>query len=237
MKINDAIFIIPARGGSKGLPGKNIKPLYGKPLIHYTIEAALEVTTAENICVSTDDLDIIKVAEQSGIKVPFIRPAELATDTAGSWDVVRHAVDWYKNRGIDYQKIILLQPTSPFRTGKHIMEAYQLLDDNTDMVVSVKETKSNPYFNLFEEGENGFIHKSKTGNFTRRQDCPKIFEINGAIYILNLSLNINLITPWTTDKIKKYIMSEGASLDIDDEKDWKVAEQLIVESNYKLYFR
>ncbi len=179
--MQNTLIIIPARGGSKGLPGKNIKPLNGKPLIHYTIEAALEVSSKENICVSTDDAEIIRVAEQTGLKVPFVRPADLSTDTAGTWKVVRHAIDWYKKQGKNYNTIILLQPTSPFRTGKHIKEAYELMSENTDMVVSVTETKSNPYFTLFEEDENGFIHQSKKANFTRRQECPKIYELNGVL--------------------------------------------------------
>ncbi|MCU4158141.1 acylneuraminate cytidylyltransferase family protein [Carboxylicivirga sp. A043] len=223
--IKDTLVIIPARGGSKGLPGKNIKPLNGKPLIHYTIEAALDVTDKEHICVTTDDKEIIKVAEQTGIKVPFIRPAELATDTANTWDVVKHAIDWYRANGKVYSKIILLQPTSPFRTGLHINEAFKLMDKNTEMVVSVKETKSNPYFTLFEEDDNGFIHQSKQASFTRRQDCPPIYELNGAIYILNLNLNLNLSKPWNSNQIKKYTMTAEDSIDIDNEQDWDRAEK------------
>ena len=98
MEINDTLFIIPARGGSKGLPRKNILPINGKPMICYTIDAARGVTSDENICVSTDDLEIKQVVEGYGLKVPFIRPAELATDTAGSREVLLHAIDFYQNQ-------------------------------------------------------------------------------------------------------------------------------------------
>ncbi|TRX70546.1 cytidylyltransferase domain-containing protein [Carboxylicivirga sp. M1479] len=223
MLITNTLFIIPARGGSKGLPGKNTKLLNGKPLIHYSIEAALELTKKENICVTTDDQEIIRVSEQTGIKVPFIRPADLATDTANTWQVVQHAVNWYKEKGKTFETVILLQPTSPFRRAKHIGEAYNLMDEKTEMLVSVKETKCNPYFNLFEEDNKGFIHQSKKANFTRRQDCPAIYEVNGAIYILNLSLSLNLNKPWDSEKIKKYVMSSEDSIDIDTKCDWENA--------------
>jgi N-acylneuraminate cytidylyltransferase len=139
------LIIIPARGGSKGVPRKNIKLLNGKPLIHYTIEAAQNIFSNNIICVSTDDEEIKEVAEQTGLTVPFIRPAELATDQAGTREVLLHAVYYYET--IDYfaDTIILLQPTSPFRNSTQIKEALKLYTEDCDMVVSVKETKSNPY--------------------------------------------------------------------------------------------
>ena len=121
------LVIIPARGGSKGVPGKNIKLLNGKPLIQYTIEAALEVFDQEQIIVSTDAEDIKTVAELLGISVPFLRPSELATDTASSRDVILHAMDYYgSNRSWSPDVIVLLQPTSPFRQGVHIEAALNL---------------------------------------------------------------------------------------------------------------
>nr|MBA3900563.1 acylneuraminate cytidylyltransferase family protein [Bacteroidota bacterium] len=177
------LVVIPARGGSKGVPGKNIKPLAGKPLIYYTIEAARELFSDELIVVSTDDLQITKVVEETGLIVPFLRPSDLATDTATTYDVLLHTIRFSEENGYTPDTLILLQPTSPFRNGRHIKEALKLYHNGLDMVVSVKETKSNPYYVLFEEDEQGFLRKSKTGNFTRRQDCPKVWEYNGAIYI------------------------------------------------------
>ena len=219
------LVVIPARGGSKGVPNKNIKLLNGKPLIQYTIEAARKVFTDEQICISTDDLKIKEVVENIGLKVPFIRPNELATDTAGSYEVLLHAISYYESIGYNPDTIIMLQPTSPFRTGKHIKEAMKLYDTTLDMVVSVKETSSNPYFLLFEENEEGFLSKSKESNFVTRQDCPKVWEYNGAIYIINVeSLKKRPINKFT--KVKKYVMDEMSSHDIDSMLDWRVAEIL-----------
>jgi len=219
-------IIIPARGGSKGILGKNIKLLNNKPLIGYTIDAAKEVTINDHIIVSTDSEEIKRVVEGLGLKVPFLRPPHIATDEANSYDVVMHAVDYLMNKGITPNPIILLQPTSPFRKAIHIKEALSLYSDDIDMVVSVTETKSNPYYFLFEENEEGYLQKSKEGNFTRRQDCPKVWEYNGAIYIMNTnSLKSKPISDF--NKVIKYEMTEETSLDIDTELDWIIAETII----------
>lgn len=217
------LVVIPARGGSKGLPGKNIKLLNGIPLIHYTIEAARRVFEDKYIYVSTDSTEIKSVVEQTGFTIPFLRPKHLATDTANSRDVLLYALDQFilKNKK-EPDVIILLQPTSPFRKSVHIREALKLYTSNLDMVVSVKETESNPYYVLFEENESGFLKKSKEGSFTRRQDCPKVWEYNGAIYVINVkSLKKNDISNFS--KIKKYIMPLNNSIDIDTELDFLMA--------------
>ena len=129
------LYLIPARGGSKGIPKKNIKLFNGKPLIHYSIEFAKKLTDSKDICVSTDSEEIKKVAEQTGIHVPFIRPADLATDKAGSSNVIKHAVEFYKAGGVNYDAVILLQPTSPFRLIKHVKEAITIFDDGRGIPV------------------------------------------------------------------------------------------------------
>lgn len=225
-KVNDVLAIIPARGGSKGLPGKNIKLLNGKPLIWYTIEAAREVFPDGNICVSTDDSKIYEIVKKTGLNVPFLRSPELSTDTANTWDVVRHAVEWYKNRGKVFSKVAILQPTSPLRNGNHIHEAIGLFDADTEMVVSVKETKANPYFTLLEENESGFVSRSKKSMFSRRQDCPPVYEINGAIYIIQPKI-LDLLSPWESSNIKKYLMSNYESIDIDDQMDFNLAKLFV----------
>lgn len=220
------LVVIPARGGSKGLPGKNIKKLNGKPLIQYTIEAAREVFNDEHIYVSTDDKEIIRVVNQAGLKVPFIRPAELATDDAGTYEVLLHALAFAKQENYFPDVVILLQPTSPFRTGQQIKEALSKYQPDFDMIVSVKETKSNPYYVLFEEDEKGFLKKSKDSAIIRRQDAPKVWEYNGAIYVINPeSLLSTPLNQFLT--IKKYVMDEISSHDIDTIYDWKLAEFLI----------
>lgn len=219
------IVIIPARGGSKGVPGKNIKLLHGKPLIQYTIEAALEVTIPENIVISTDSEEIRGVVEMLGIRVPKLRPKELATDAVGTYDVLLYELDQLKKKGQEFSHFILLQPTSPFRTGKHILEALRLYHDKLDMIVSVKETKSNPYFVLREEDERGFLVPSKTSSASRRQDVPKVWELNGAIYIINTTA-LKKMPLNQFKKVKKYVMDEVSSHDIDTILDWKLAEQI-----------
>lgn len=230
MKINDTLFIIPARGGSKGLPRKNILPINGKPMIYYTIDAARGVTNDSNICVTTDDLEIKQVVEDYGLNVPFLRPEELATDTAGTREVLLHAIDFYQyTLHCQFSKICLLQPTSPLRTTQHIIEAHRLWSNDLDMVVSVKESKANPYFNLFEEQDNGFLKKSKEGNFTRRQDAPNAWEFNGAIYFINIqSLQEKPIAEF--EKVKKYVMSEESSTDVDTSYDLNLIENLITNN-------
>lgn len=222
------LILIPARGGSKGIPDKNIKPLNGRPLIYYTLDAACTVASPDNICVSTDSDAIIRIVREYGIDVPFKRPADLSTDTAGSYEVILHAIDFYEQRGMQYDRIVLLQPTSPFRTGIHIREALYLYEPDLDMVASVKMAHANPYFNLFEENTDGFLFRSKLGSFTRRQDCPVVYEFNGAIYIMNVqSLKIKSHTTFT--RIRKYVMSDVDSIDIDTKADWMLAEAVISE--------
>lgn len=224
------LVIIPARGGSKGVPRKNIKLLSGIPLIHYTIKAVQQIFDNDIICVSTDDEEIKQVAEQTNIVVPFLRPKELASDTAGSYEVLLHAIEHYANNGYEADVLILLQPTSPFRTSSHIEEALKMYSDDIDMVVSVKETKSNPYYILFEENENGFLRKSKEASFTRRQVCPKVWEYNGAIYIINIeSLKKEALGAFK--KIVKYEMDEFSSHDIDTLFDWDMAALMIEKQN------
>lgn len=228
------LIIIPARGGSKGIPGKNIKPLGGKPLICHTIDAARGFADDERICVSTDDPAIAEVAENYGLKVPFLRPEYLASDTASTYDVLLHAVDFYERAGLDFDTVVLLQPTSPFRTAAHVREAAALYDPSFDMVVSVAEAKSNPYFTCFEEDCNGLLHHSKgNGDYSRRQDCPPVYEYNGAIYIINpLSLKQMPLSKFT--RVRKYVMDAADSLDLDTPLDWKMAEMMLAEGLIKL---
>ncbi len=219
------LYLITARGGSKGIPNKNIRPLNGKPLLFYSIDIARTLADDIDICLSTDDVIIRQKAETYGLKVPFMRPGEFATDTAGSYEVILHALNHYKLKGIDYQKIILLQPTSPFRTTSQILEADALYSEEIDMVVSVAESKANPYYNLFEEDDLGFLVKSKKAQFHRRQDAPKIWLTNGSIYIINSNSLINQHMN-EFSRIRKYVMSELYSMDLDTESDWELAEYM-----------
>ena len=220
------LVVIPARSGSKGLPDKNIKVLNGKPLIHYSIEIAQQIFDNEDICISTDSDKYIKIAEKTGLRIPFVRPETLSTDNATTQDVLLHCLDFYEQKGVFYDYILLLQPTSPFREKKHLEDILMENNEDCDMIVSVKETDSNPYYVLLEENEEGYLKKLMKGEFTRRQDCPKVYEYNGSMYLIRVSsMKEKLISSFT--KIKKYEMHSKYSLDIDSEIDFKLAEVLL----------
>lgn len=226
MKDMSILFIIPARGGSKGIPRKNIKLLAGVPLIGYAIDIAKKLSSEENICITTDDLEIANVARDLGVPPLFIRPPELATDYSGIYDVIMHAINFYENIGRKYKMVVVLQPTSPLRTLEQVKSAISCYHDDLDLVVSVKETASNPYYVLFEENNEGFLYKSKKGNFVRRQDCPRVYEYNGAVYVYNVvSLKEKKINDFT--RIKKFVMDEINSVDIDTPLDWEFTEFLL----------
>ena len=225
--LTNTLVIIPARKGSKGIPGKNKKVLAGKPLIEYTIEAALGVFPSEKICLSTDDIDILKIGLKHGIDQKILRPISLSTDNTSAREVILHEV---YHCGRDVETIIYLQPTSPMRKASHIREALDIYNSNeADMVVSVSRSKSNPYFNMFEENKDGFLTLSKQANIISRQHSPEVFEYNGAIYIINCKkLKSHPLSEFK--KVKKYLMTRENSIDIDDNLDWITAETLITNS-------
>lgn len=228
MNKDKALYIIPARGGSKGIPGKNIKPLGGKPLIAYTIEAARGAGAPDSrIIVSTDDGRIAAVARDCGLATDYMRPAALGGDTVGSREVILDVMDWADRRGIDYEAVVLLQPTSPFRTADDISGAVALYDGSLDMVVSVTEAASNPYYNCFETDGDGYLHVSKgDGLITRRQDAPKAWEYNGAVYVIN-PRSIREMPLGAFKRRVPFVMPRSRSIDLDTPTDWLVAEALL----------
>jgi CMP-N,N'-diacetyllegionaminic acid synthase len=218
------LYLIPARAGSKGLPGKNIRNLGNKPLIKYSIDFVLEnMKIGDELCISTNDERILAYASDLGINVPFKRPEELATDFANSYDVIMHAINYYETNNFNFDLVLLLQPTSPFRLKQDFENLIQGYSDEIEMVVSVKKCKENPYFTIFEENENGYLEKSKKGDFQRRQDCPEVFAYNGSMYLIPVNaLKKAKINEFK--KIKKVIMPEERSIDIDTMADWTLAE-------------
>jgi N-acylneuraminate cytidylyltransferase len=221
------LFLIPARAGSKGVPRKNVRLLNAKPLIAYTLEAAIGVSPKNDICVSSDDMEVIEIAKSYGLDVPFVRPAHLASDHAAMHDVMLHTLTFYKTQlAQTYDALVLLQPTSPFRSAEHIREAMLLFEPGVEMVVSVCHTRANPYYVLYEENNHGWLEPSKKGNFTRRQDCPAVWELNGAIYVISVN-DLLTKTPGSFTHIRKYTMNQLHSLDIDNETDWMIAECLM----------
>ena len=220
------LTVITARGGSKGIPGKNTKPLNGKPLILYTVEAAKRVFQDQYIYVSTESQEIKNTVESSGLEVPFLRPTELATDTSSSEDVLKHAIKEAVKKGLLFDAVVLLQPTSPFRNEEHIQSAIiEFEKDPESLLLSVTEARENPYYTLMEEDKDGFLQKSKQSNFTRRQDCPSVWNINGAIYIF--PKNEFMKGGFSTLSKRKFVMNALASIDIDTYSDWTIAESLL----------
>ncbi len=225
------IALIPARGGSKGVPHKNIRLLGEMPLIAYTIKAALDADCIDRVIVTTDDEEIAKVARKYGAEVPFIRPANLATDTAVAPDVYLHAIDFLKKQdNIAIESFMVLLPTVPFRTSKHICEAYQeFKKKDATTLVSVKEAEVPPSWYLAEK-EGGFIAPCNFGmsinDTNNRQFSPCYYICNGAIYILNYELLKNKKTYFCETTVP-YVMSEDDSVDIDNMKDFEYAEYKI----------
>lgn len=222
----NTLFLIPARGGSKGIPGKNIKPFCGKPLICHSIDHARALASDDMICLSTDSEAIKSVAEDYGLHVPFLRPGSLATDTAGSREVMLHALDFYRNQGVEIDRLVLLQPTSPLRRAEDISACLALYSDCIDMVVSVKEAATNPYYNAFEPDAEGYLHISKgPGTYTRRQDAPKVWEYNGAVYVINPD-SLRRMPMGLFPRRRMYAMPAERSVDLDTPTDWLIAEQI-----------
>lgn len=218
------LIIIPARAGSKGLPGKNMKKLGDKPLIEHTIEYALKIKKEDDvICVTTNDEGILRFCKNYSSLIVIRRPKYLANDKAGMSEVLLHAIKYFKKKRIFFQLLLLLQPTSPLRIVKDYNDLCLLLNFDTEMVVTVNESKSNPYFNLFEENTFGYLRKCKTGNYTCRQEVPKVFEYNGSMYLIKSEALVKFGLHGLK-KVKKLILPKSRSVDIDDIVDWLEAE-------------
>jgi len=221
------IAIIPARSGSKGLKDKNIKDLSGKPLIAWTIEAAIESNCCDFVMVSTDSAKYAEISKKYNAQVPFLRSAENSSDIAGSWPVIEEVL---ANLNEKYDIVILLQPTSPLRTAQNIKEALDLFfKKNADMVISViKNSHPVVWSNILPENLslNNFIKQEYINK--PRQELPQSYTLNGAIYIIKSNL-INKNIDLYNDKSFAYIMEAKNSIDIDDEIDFLTAKVLLEE--------
>jgi CMP-N-acetylneuraminic acid synthetase len=216
------LAFIPARGGSKGIPHKNITPLAGKPLIQYTIDAAKQSRYIDYVLVSTDDEEIATVARRCGAEVPFLRPPELAADTAKTIDAVLHAIETLREAGETFDSLVLLQPTSPLRTAEDIDKAVETFyESNRQPVVSVSEVSDHPI--LIRTIEDGRLKPLlQTGSTVRRQDMPPFYRVNGSIYI-NPIEEISQTTSFNDNPVP-FIMQKSHSVDIDEPLDLKIAE-------------
>ena len=218
---NKYLAIIPARGGSKRVPRKNVLDLCGKPLIAYTVEAALKSKYIDKVVVSSDDEEILQISKKFGAET-IKRPDILASDTATTFDAIKHAIDSLEK----YEYIVLLQPTSPLRNSKHIDEAIELLKEKkASAVVSVCEMEHSPLWsNTLDDtlSMNNFL-KDEVLN-KRSQDLEKYYRLNGAIYICKTELLLKEKSFFLKENIFAYIMDRKSSVDIDEEIDFKMAE-------------
>lgn len=222
------LAFIPARGGSKRVPGKNTRSLGGKPLIDWSIDVAKEALGICDILVSTDSEEIAGVARQAGALVPWLRPASLATDAASSVDVALHALDWYETEKGVVDGLLLLQPTSPFRSRETVQRGIDLFRrEGLRPVIGVSPAKSHPMWCFRIEGSAMRPFVDGGGLHLRSQELPPAYAVNGAFYLISpndlrqgLSFYSEPVTPLIMD-------SEQESIDIDTEWDWKVAEAAI----------
>jgi CMP-N,N'-diacetyllegionaminic acid synthase len=218
--------LIPARGGSKGIRRKNIKLIAGKPLIVWTIEAALRSSMLEAVVVSTEDPEIAEIARQAGADVPFMRPAALAQDETPGIDPVLHALSELTR----YLSVLVLQPTSPMRTTDDIDGCLRLASQqNASSVVSVCEPDTHPYWTYSLSRGQTLERVVDAAPIARRQDLPQVFALNGALYFANakwLQHNGSFVAPETI----AYVMPRDRSVDLDTPLDWKIAEMLLKES-------
>ena len=224
------LAIIPARGGSKGLPGKNIKELCGKPLIAWSIEAGLKSNYLDEVMVTTDYQNIADVSKQYGASVPFLRPDELASDTATSFDAIKHTIEYYKNElNKEFDYIVLLEPTSPLRESIDINKAIEvLLYSNADSIVGVCRTEDqNPAF-LVLKNENNFIsgYENKEMKVLRRQDIKDVYFFEGTIYISKTNVLLDKKTFYHENTIG-YEVPKYKSLEIDDMDDFVMVEAIM----------
>lgn len=219
------LALITARGGSKRLPGKNLRELGGKPLVVWSIEVAKGIPVICDILVSTDDPAIAAASTKAGAYVPWLRPSELATDTASSVDAALHALGWYETEKGAVDGLLLLQPTSPFRTRKRMLDGIELFSQNKHQsVLGVSPAHSHPMWTLKKEGEYLVPFMQEHGFGTRSQDLPEALVVNGSFYLISpaeLRMNKSFVGIKT---IPLLIESPQEALDIDTEWDFKMAE-------------
>jgi len=232
-KNNKLIALIPARGGSKGLTRKNVRLLMGRPLIEWTVEAAKKSKYLDKIIVSTEDAEIADIARRCGAEVPFLRPARLAGDHSLVTDVALHVIDSLKREnGEDWRYMVLLQPTSPLRISGDIDSAIREFFSrrNTDAIVGVTEVSENPFWMQTIDGRGllkSLLPPCKT--MGRRQDLPKVYMVNGAIYVCKTNV-LRKEGTFCPKKSGAYIMPKNRSVDIDDEEGFALVEKVMRKS-------
>jgi CMP-N,N'-diacetyllegionaminic acid synthase len=222
--------IVPARSGSKGVPGKNIRLLCGKPLLQYTAEAAQAARLLSRVILSTDSEEIANVGESCGLDVPFLRPAELAEDETPMLPVVQHAVRWMENQGERFDAICLLQPTNPMRRAEHIDDCIRLLEKTeADAVVTILPVPAehNPHWVYFPN-ESGLLNLStgEAAPIPRRQELPVAYHREGSVYVTRRDVLMDGNT-FYGERLAGYLINSESSVNIDLPQDWTRAEGLL----------
>jgi CMP-N,N'-diacetyllegionaminic acid synthase len=227
------LAIIPARGGSKGIPRKNVRLLGGKPLLAYTAEAALAARSLERIILSTEDEEIAAVGRACGLEVPFLRPPELAQDTTPTLPVLQHAVAWLEQRGARFDAVCLLQPTNPFRRPEDIDGCIRLLETSqADSVISVLPVPDsyNPYW-VYLLASDGILRLStgEAAPIPRRQELPAAYHRDGAVYVTRRDVLVEGGTLYGA-RVVGYPMDPARSVNLDSPEDWLEAERLLANT-------
>jgi CMP-N,N'-diacetyllegionaminic acid synthase len=226
------LFLIPARGGSKGLPGKNIRPLLGKPLIAWTVETAVKAAKLVDghVIVSTDSDAIAIAARNAGAQIPFMRPAALAQDTSSSMDVVLHALDFFEEKGVKFDYLCMLEATSPQRDENDVTGALDLLikTNGAESIVGVCRSESGHPAFLATKNENQFIHpyEGETFIFKRRQEIDEVYFFEGSMYISKVS-SLRNRKSFYHEKTVGYEMPKWKSFEVDDLIDFTIIESLM----------
>jgi CMP-N,N'-diacetyllegionaminic acid synthase len=222
------VATVCARGGSTGLPGKNLRSLLGKPLIVWTIEQAQAVRSIDRVYVSTDDPRIAEVAQSAGAIVPGLRPAELATATAPKLPVIDHLLARIESGGTVVDRLVDLDPTSPLRETADIEACLALLDDSTDVVITGYPAEKNPYFNMVERQSDGNVRlvKALPGGVVARQSAPPVFAMNASVYVWHRRTFGPAL--WA-GRVRLHEMPRERSIDVDSLLDFRLVELLMQE--------
>lgn len=226
------LAVVAARGGSKGLPKKNIRMLGGKPLVAWPVQAAKNAPSVDRVIISTDDKTIAEVAVEAGAELPFMRPAELASDTASSMEVIRHAINTLADKGDKYDYILLLEPTSPLTDSDDIEKALAILDsarDRADSIVGISRVEAaHPEYDV-NLGDDGIIKPFISQDFRslkRRQDIQDLYFLDGSLYLSSVN-SFLLHGSFYHERTLGFVVPRWKSFEVDDLLDWIIIESLI----------
>lgn len=231
MRETRVLGLIPARGGSKGIPRKNIRALGGRPLLEYTARSALAAARLARVVLSTDDAEVAEVGRRCGLDVPFLRPAELAKDATASLAVVQHALRWLEARGDRYDAVSLLEPTTPFRAQDEIDACIALLEDSgADAAVTVRRVPDefNPHWTYVPDAHGGLrLSTGEANPVPRRQDLPPAYHRDGSVYVTRRDVVLERNSLYG-DRLVGYVVDSRPWINIDTPTDWARAEELLL---------